>query len=409
MVLEKHKRLALITNWYPPKSGVAVNRMKAFANYLSLDYVVEVFCDGLENKTEIINDRLIVHFIESKHILDQLKSNPKDFKLLHNVKTALRILASKIWQEPLKNWKKETLARLKKVHEKDPFDIIVSSYAPKDPHQIALQFKNDFPNVKWLADMRDEMYLNQNIHGKIKLELKKLEEEIAEVVDGIISVSEPIVKAFKENYPHILFFDEIRNGFDFDRSSLLKSEVENNNVKIGYFGTFYGGRKPERFFNAIIEVQTDFPELTIEIHLVGTHKNFDIPSKLQNNVIMHPPMPYTKAIEFMHSMDANLLVEPISERKGIFTGKIFDYLAVKKPIIAIVDTTDVAADLIQEMNAGYIASFDDAKDQAEMISLFFKDFSNHKIMAGSEEQINTLHRKESVKKLSLFINKMLEG
>ncbi len=408
MKLQANKRLALITTWFPPKAGVAVNRMRAFGNYLSEDFQVHVFCDGLETKTEVISQNLIVHYVQSKNFLDKLKSNPSDSKIVHNIKTALKILATKIWTQPLKKWKKDLSRKLNEIHSNSSFDAIVSSYAPKEPHEIALKFKKENPGVKWIADMRDEMYLNQNIHGKIKLELKKLEEEIAEVVDGIISVSAPIVEAFQQNYPSVQFFDEIRNGFDFERYSFGKQSPESGKIKIGYFGTFYGGRKPEQFFQALLKSKDEFPEYTVEIHLVGTHKNFEIPTKLQKTVIMHPPLPYMEAIQFMHTMDANLLVEPISVRKGIFTGKIFDYLAVQKPILAIVDSTDVAADLIKEMDAGYVASFDDPSEQIDQLRLFFQDYANNIVRAGTDNQINALHRKESVKKLSLLIQKMVE-
>ena len=42
----KNKKIALITTWYPPINGIAVNRMNAFANYLSERFEVEVFCLG---------------------------------------------------------------------------------------------------------------------------------------------------------------------------------------------------------------------------------------------------------------------------------------------------------------------------------------------------------------------------
>lgn len=408
MILPNPKRIALVTNWYPPKAGVAVNRMKAIARYLSIDFEIHVFCEGQENKTEKINDKLIVHYTEGKNVLDKLKSNPKDGKLLHNGKTLLRIIASKIWTNPLNKWKENTLKEIKKTHNETSFDLIISSFSPKEPHEIVLSFKSEFPKVKWLADMRDEMYLNQNIHGKEKIALQVLEEKIAQKVDAIVSVSLPIVRAFEENYPNVKFFDEIRNGFDFERSEQPQKENRGDILKIGYFGTFYGGRKPEQFFNALLQVQESYSEITIEVHLVGTHKNFEIPSKLQKNVFMHAPKPYLDAIDYMLTMDANLLVEPISVRKGIFTGKIFDYLAVQKPIIAIVDSTDVAADLIKEFDAGYVASFDKPIEQVNILKSFIDDWSQGKIRAASKSQIDTLHRKESVKKLGLLIHKMLE-
>ena len=39
-------KLALITNWYPPKSSSATNRMISFGQYLFEEFEVTVFTDG---------------------------------------------------------------------------------------------------------------------------------------------------------------------------------------------------------------------------------------------------------------------------------------------------------------------------------------------------------------------------
>ena len=48
----------------------------------------------------------------------------------------------------------------------------------------------------------------------------------------------------------------------------------------------------------------------------------------------------------MNEMDANIMLHPRGERKGVYSGKLFDYISAQKPIIACVDKNDVAAELI---------------------------------------------------------------
>jgi hypothetical protein len=57
--------------------------------------------------------------------------------------------------EALSKWKKVTLNKIIAVHESTPFDLIISSYAPAECHEVALNFKKQFSQIPWVADMRD--------------------------------------------------------------------------------------------------------------------------------------------------------------------------------------------------------------------------------------------------------------
>ena len=109
----KTKRIALVTTWFPPINGVAVSRMNAFANYLSEEFQVEVFCLGEKSEKLQKTDQLTVHFSTSNKLFEKLKSNQADNKLVHNAKTALRIGLKYIVKNPLDSWKKSTIQKLK--------------------------------------------------------------------------------------------------------------------------------------------------------------------------------------------------------------------------------------------------------------------------------------------------------
>lgn len=399
-------RVAIITNWFPPKSGVAVNRMKAFANYLSQEYEVHVFCDGNESKSELINNTIWVHHTKNVTIFDVIKSSSKDGKVIHKMKTAIRIILSKIIKNPMNSWVKNSVSKIKEVHSNKEFDYVISSYSPKEPHEIALAFKRMFHGVIWVADMRDEMMNNQNISKAEKNRLRIIEKEIALNCQAILSVSKPIVDVFQKNYPSIPSI-EIRNGFDF-KLDLIQEFHNDKTIKLGYFGTFYGRRKPHNFFLALEKFLSTKRELNLEVHFIGVHKNFEVPESLRSIVTFHSTMPYENAISLMSKMTANLLIEPITNNKGVFTGKIFDYIAVKRPIIATTDKSDVAAELILEMKAGYVASFNDIEEQTLVLEEFYLDFQSNSLKTSSKTDIESLHRKKQIEKLIILLKKLKE-
>lgn len=121
---------------------------------------------------------------------------------------------------------------------------------------------------------------------------------------------------------------------------------------------------------------------------------------------MKHSLPYSEAIDQMRHMDLNVLINPVTTRKGVYTGKLFDYISSGRPVFASVDTTDVAAELIKTVNAGYIAEFSDVQANAKMIEQAFDDWLNNTMPKVSEENRLSLHRKNQVNKLSKLIKEI---
>jgi len=87
----------------------------------------------------------------------------------------------------------------------------------------------------------------------------------------------------------------------------------------------------------------------------------------------------------------------------LFSGKLFDYLGAMKPIIAAIDKTDVAAALIKDCNAGFVASFNDEKEIADAILSAYKLWKNKECLKFNEELILEHHRSKQVQKLNQLI------
>ena len=149
------------------------------------------------------------------------------------------------------------------------------------------------------------------------------------------------------------------------------------------------------------------PDVKFEIHFCGTHRNFQIPAGLADICTFHDELPYKDVIPLMASMDANLLLEPIHSRKGVFTGKVFEYVGVHVPIFAAVDTDDVAAKMIEDFSCGYVCDFEDIKAQVDLLNSFIKDRSNGIKRIASIDDAQTQHRRAGVTNLGKEILKRL--
>jgi hypothetical protein len=404
--LSTNKRIALITTWFPPQESVATNRMVAFAEFLSEDFEVEVFCLDQIERSITRNDSIKVHYSSSNKLFERLKDKQTDGTFLHKLKVGTRIILSKFIRNPLSKWQRSTLKKLENLHQINPFDCIISSFSPQEAHLVAIEFKKKFPAVPWIADMRDEMSANPYIDSTTRETLEKVEKQVNDYADAVTSVSEPILNDFKQLLPKVQFFEEIRNGFNHNFTRNLNHEVKNSVFTLGYLGTFYGKRKPNILMQALIELKQENSDFDFIFEIVGAHRNFHIPHELQKNILISPNLPYLEAIEKMATFDCNVQLHPKSEQKGIFTGKLFDYISVQKPVLAFVDKTDVAAKLIEEFDCGYVAEFDQFQENRKIILNAFEDWKQNKIKFASDEQVASLHRKEQVKKLAELIHKL---
>jgi len=108
----------------------------------------------------------------------------------------------------------------------------------------------------------------------------------------------------------------------------------------------------------------------------------------------------------MRKSDALLLIHPANGRKGIFTGKLFEYLATLKPIIALVDEEDVAAELIREANAGYICDNANIQKIEMILEEAYAEWAQKRKRVFNKDVILKHHRKEQVKRLENFIEEL---
>lgn len=405
--MQKNKRIALITTWFPPQESVATNRMLAFAEFLSEKFEVEVFCLAQEEKTIEWKPNIRVHYSTSSEVLERLKDKTSDGAFLHKIKVGTRIIISKVIPNPLTKWQKSTLSKLKQVHSQNAFDCIISSYSPQEAHLVAIDFKKDFPTVPWIADMRDEMAANPYLDSKTKNRLLAIEKQINEYADALTTVSEPILLDFQKSMPKIAVFKEIRNGFNHQFKRDLNAKQRNEIFTLGYFGTFYGGIKPHFLFKALTEIKKQ-KAFDFEIHLVGVHSNFTIPTEIADNVKIFSKVSYLEAIEMMAKTSCNILINPGGKRKGVFTGKLFDYISVQKSVIALVDTEDVAAKLILDFDCGYVAEFSEIEANKKVILEAFNDWKMNQLKFATFEQVQTLHRRNQVRKLAELISNLTQ-
>lgn len=385
----------------------AFQRINGFVSYLSeFGHDVEVVALKSSNGTSFSDFMSVpVHDISNESCVSYFNLTGKDCFAVHKIKAGFNLLLNMTGFERYKKWKVEAESVVRNLLTNKNFDVVISSYAPEAAHEVILKLKSNFPHVKWVADMRDEMSHSPYLKPRQKEKLFKIEQDILNTADAIVSVSKPIIDGFLENSKNPdLIFREVRNGYNY--KPILHKKVNpgsySGKCKLAFLGTFYGDILPNTLFSAIKLLGDD--ACYFDVKFIGTNSGVLIPSELSGIVTKCEPIAYDDAVDNMkYKQDGLLLILPNSGRRGVYSGKVFEYMASGTPILGILDPTDVAADLIEESCTGYVADFNRPDKIAEMLMAFLEQWRLGVDVRVNEEVVLDHHRRRQVSKLNNLI------
>jgi len=179
-LLKNKPHIVLITTWFPPQKGVAVNRMYAFAKYLeNFNYKVSVITitTGNEKDKEQAGTTNIYR-LKNNAFLRYLNEIPGESRTLHSIKVIWNYFINKLGVKKYNAWHSHVIATLEQINIEEKIDIVISSFSPEETHLAAYKFCIKYPSVKWIADMRDEMSKNPHINASAQNKLAEIENMI---------------------------------------------------------------------------------------------------------------------------------------------------------------------------------------------------------------------------------------
>jgi glycosyltransferase involved in cell wall biosynthesis len=265
-------------------------------------------------------------------------------------------------------WFPFAVRRAREIISQERIEAIYTTSAPPTAHLIGLWLKKRTA-LPWVADFRDPWLGSPSIRYPTPLHERAigwLEGHVTGAADHIVVVSEPMRQALLSRHDQLdpERASTLPNGYDpedFEQSEPLGQECDR--LGIVYAGSFYAqARTPHSFLRAVRTVLNDggIPPQKLRIRLVGNVgqacKEQIQALGLGDVVQITGYLPHLQSIGYLLGADLLLLIVgsgPGSE--AVFTGKLFEYLAAGKPILALAPP-GVAADLVQEAQAGVVVS-----------------------------------------------------
>ncbi|MDB2336959.1 glycosyl transferase family 1, partial [Flavobacteriaceae bacterium] len=200
------------------------------------------------------------------------------------------------------------------------------------------------------------------------------------------------------------------NGFDTIQNSL--PQKLDSNFSITHVGSMNSDRNPQILWDVLKEIcdsNSDFKN-DLRIKFIGKIDDSvlqDVKVFEQKTIIRIPYVDHKDVNSYQVSSQVLLLsINNVPSAKGIITGKIFEYLQAKRPILAIGPEDGDAATILKNTNAGEIVDFKNKKTLKALIIDFYNTYKEGNLHVKSNN-INQYHRKNITSQLAEVIKKVV--
>ena len=357
-------KLLLVTLYFPPAGGGGVQRPLKFASHLpALGIETHVLAPDdpkwvhedadLPLPTQAWIHRARYLGPRSRRLADELHGRSGlDLALRRASSVGRRLLL------PDENvtWNATAIPKAISIVRREGIDVVLTTSPPGSVHLIGAAVQKA-TGAKWVADLRDSIVLHphRSVEGTGARAKQKARAGIARLVahqaDAIVAASEAIAAETRAAEPRGRVVT-IANGSDF---------VRRDRFRVTHAGSFFGKRDPKPFLRALAESGLE----DVTARFVGDFRpgdrEFVDSLGLGDRVELIEYVPRRESLRLQRDSDALLLLIPEADGRGrgILSGKVFEYLAAERPVLAVVPPDGAAAKLVREAGAGLVAGPDD--------------------------------------------------
>jgi len=397
------KRVAIVTYWYPPMRTVASVRLAKFAKYLPAfgwEPFVFTITPGSTRYTRAgaltdatPDDHVFRTSDPSLHTkIDRLRSRHDDARAKGSAAdtslrgTVLGRVAYRVYREALcfpdETWpwllqRRTIVAAARAVAP----DVVFSSSPPATSHLIASAIARDL-RKPWVADFRDPWSQTHTLPRFAPLRAVEsiVERRTIRRASALTTVTNAMADQLASFHRKPVFV--VHNGFDDEvQSRQADAPADERRFTLVHTGILYERtRTPAVLFDALsgLVARGDIDPREIVIRFYG--RNLDIAARelarrpaIAPSVELCGEVSYGDSLTVQQRATALLLLEWTDARaSGVLTGKIFEYFAAGRPILAIGPRGGEIDRLLARTKRGSLAA--DASEAAKLLLAAVKQF-----------------------------------
>ena len=288
-------------------------------------------------------------------------------------------------------------------------DVIYASAMPYTSLLVAARLSREY-EIPWVAELRDLWVdFHRYRFGRMRRWVEgRLERRVLSSATGFVTVSEPLAATLRTKYGKPTAV--VLNGFDGDYEMEAPPPATDSSVlRIVYTGIMYEGRQdPSPLFAALRDMGMDARGIRVEFYGRYLEPARETAARFcLQGVVVNGQVSYAEAIHLQRQADVLLLLlwTDINER-GVYTGKIFEYVGARRPILGVGPSGSVASDLLSERGLGF-SSDDPALIRGQLVTWLKQKQAKGCLPSPPSEARQGLSRLEQTRILDEFLRSLV--
>ncbi len=308
------------------------------------------------------------------------------------------------YPDPQKGWRACAVQAGRDILRQQNIKALISSSPPVTSHLIAEALKDEF-KIPWIADFRD--LWTQNYYYPYspvrRMRERRLELKTLSTADALVTISQPMaddLRSLHKGKP----VHRIPNGFD-PREANTPPAMLTSKFTITYTGNLYPRKQsPDPLFAALHDLITEgsIDAGDIEVRFYGPQAGWiDNQAErygLAGTVQQFGVVPREIALNKQRESQLLLLLKWNDPKQaGAYSAKIFEYLAARRPVLAVGGFPDVVDQLLKETRAG--VSGQTAEELKPLLLRLYQEYKPTGTVSysGDEPKINKYSHHEMAK------------
>lgn len=410
------KRLLLVTYYFPPSGGAGVQRTLKWTKYLrefgvepvvltveagaypSLDPTLE---SDVPDGVEVIRTKALDPFGVYGALTGRSRREAVAVGSVADAdgwakRLGLWVRANVFLPDARVGWVPFARSAAYERIGRGDIDAVLTSGPPHSVHLVGLGLRRQLRalGLRWIADFRDPwtgitFYDELPMTGLAKGLDRRLERRVLRSADRVVTVSPTWARDLeRQGDLQSGTIEVIENGFDPADFAGLQEPIRADAFEIAHVGSLYAPRNPEALWAAIARLRAEGAVPKLRIRLVG-RVDAVVEGALERHGLAEavdrtPVVPHDEAVRAMARAGLLVLsIEDVRQDAGILTGKLYEYLASGRPVLALGPVGADADRLLRQSGGGTLRDRADVDGLAAEVRAHYEAWAAGSPRAGA--------------------------